>query len=133
MENLNLIISLSYFTAQPLFQKNELLDFSRGNYPNLLVYDLDNFSDGISVQSITDVFPKAEKILVLIQSEENAQLGTSLSFWQKLARERPKTEIIALGDIPQLQKILIPFREMCTQIESSEQIKLLVQEWLHRL
>lgn len=133
MQNLNLVVILSYHANQPLFEKNKLLNFSREDYPNLLVYELDNFSDGISIQSITNVLPKIERILVLIQSEDNSKLGTSLPFWQKLARERPKTEIIALGEIPQLQKILVPFREMCTQVENSEQIKVLVQEWLQRL
>ncbi|MCU0445305.1 MAG: hypothetical protein MUE85_10340 [Microscillaceae bacterium] len=107
--HLELIEALN-LTKSPGYQK-PLLESLKKTFPEVLGYDLDNFSDAHWIDTQIKLIAEAEKVFVYIISDKNAKTQALLRFFEKLIRCPQPLQVWAVSENLILNKLLKPLGE----------------------
>lgn len=87
------------------------VDFSQTNHfddfkQNAVIYELDNYSDGVAFHYARQLVQQSDRIIVIVQALESQERGKVTDFINRLIKLRAKTHCLLIGEHPLLQKLL---------------------------
>jgi hypothetical protein len=115
---LELIESID-FTNHRTYQKSPI-EFVKNQCSEVLVVDLDNFSEAYYLAYSINLLDTSELVFVYIASDKNAKVLALMRFFEKLMQIGDKIKVVAVSENQVLNKILKPLGEkvIFTTLES---------------
>lgn len=85
---------------------NEYLTFVKELESNTIVYDIDNYSDGLSFYYANKLIKESTKILVFFVLEENSSLKQLMGLLVNLLEKSENTKVLMKGNNERLEKLI---------------------------
>lgn len=79
--------------------------------PGVSLFDVDNHSDAVSIQTAVNAMQQAERIFIQMDAEPDVELGGSLKLLNQVIRLSVPIAIYYTGDHDKLNKIMIRFSD----------------------
>jgi hypothetical protein len=112
--HLELMRALEYTYGQRTLRKQVV------QFPDVLFYDLDNYSDTLVVHYAVDIIQKAEKVVVVIQAHPEAQVGSVRSLLESLVGSGKKCLVLFTGENALAERMLKPLEKSQVKMNISE-------------
>ncbi|MDR6564861.1 MULTISPECIES: hypothetical protein [unclassified Arcicella] len=85
---------------------NTFVDFVKLSKPSVMVYDIDNFSDNLTIQYAIKLVKESPKILVFLDTEEGSSIKQLMSLLTNLLDKSESIKVLINGENERLEKMI---------------------------
>jgi len=85
---------------------NTFIDFVKLSNPSVIVYDIDNFSDNLTIQYAIKLIKDSPKILVFLDAEEGSSLKQLMALLTNLLDKSESIRVLINGENERLEKMI---------------------------
>lgn len=108
-----------------------LMNFVKKNFPEVITYDFDNFSEKMLIEQAIKLLEQADTICIFLNSKADTPLLGFMPFLQKILQKRKSCLVFLEGDHTQLSTFLKPLQPQETQATiSKDLIQDALKDWI---
>ncbi len=85
---------------------NTFVNFVKLSKPSVMVYDIDNFSDNLTIQYAIKLVKESPKILVFLDTEEGSSIKQLMSLLTNLLDKSESIKVLINGENERLEKMI---------------------------
>lgn len=74
-----------------------IISWAKEQFPNLVTFDFDNFSEPSIMDYGIDLLKQAEQVIVIIDADTEDKAGSLVKFMNKLTKEKDKSQLVVLN------------------------------------
>ena len=109
--------------------EKEIIEWAKHSYPDLSVFDFDNFSEPSMVQYAIQLLESAEKALVIIESKADTSGSKILAIAEKILKQKNKVQVILNGENKVFTRMFALLEKRFKKDLDSEEQKNVMTEW----